>query len=432
MTKGPQPCMTSAVSPAKTIVPLHREVSKRCEHPHQPCRVQELLQAGADPNSQDEHGLTPLHRAFRPALRYDRNEKQDHIRCCADVLLKHGADPAIADKKGKKPADLAFSSQFDLLFRRLSELPGGKSDYADNKGETIAHKLVRRSNRQLFEPRPGFPDGFLSWFLDHYRELVDRPNLSEAIPMDLALHNRFWRLARELFCAHLSAEGRTREQGADDQATMNYLHFRLRYLIQAFTKEPATAIRFLVSLGADVNHRCQGTEKTPLQEAASRLSYNVMAFCALLECGADCTIRDRSGWALLHDLLLGEGYWWEDGSLVFFDGPEIFRQRDLMQEAFGRVFVKMTDPRSTWLLTDADHIASSNWLVEVHEDYPAFVRLFRETNLNPDFLIPAYRWKDSITRAITAGLIKDGDNDTLAEMLAGLEQSRRRGGSGMI
>ena len=56
-----------------------------------------LIEAGADPNSQNMDGATPLHRAVR-------------TRCAGAVkaLLTHGADPAIRNKSGSTAMQLAL------------------------------------------------------------------------------------------------------------------------------------------------------------------------------------------------------------------------------------------------------------------------------------------------------------------------------------
>jgi ankyrin repeat protein len=55
-----------------------------------------LIEAGADPNSTDKSGVTPLHRAIR-------------TRCAEAVraLLDGGADPRLRNGKGTSPSQLA-------------------------------------------------------------------------------------------------------------------------------------------------------------------------------------------------------------------------------------------------------------------------------------------------------------------------------------
>src|SRR5262249_50738358 len=58
-----------------------------------------LIEAGADPNSLDRSGVTPLHRAVR-------------VRCAVAVkaLLDGGADPHRKNKRGSTPMLLAIQN----------------------------------------------------------------------------------------------------------------------------------------------------------------------------------------------------------------------------------------------------------------------------------------------------------------------------------
>jgi len=59
-------------------------------------RVKELLEKGADPNTQDEKGRTPLYWAAYKG-------RVDVVK----LLLERGADPNVKDGDGKTPLDLA-------------------------------------------------------------------------------------------------------------------------------------------------------------------------------------------------------------------------------------------------------------------------------------------------------------------------------------
>ena len=61
--------------------------------------IQCLLQGGADINSQDMNGATPLHRAVRTRC-------AEAVRC----LLKAGADPLLKNKPGSTPFHLAVQN----------------------------------------------------------------------------------------------------------------------------------------------------------------------------------------------------------------------------------------------------------------------------------------------------------------------------------
>jgi len=58
--------------------------------------VQAVLEAGADPNAQQQAGFRPIHEAGTKAN-----------RALAELLLKHGADPNLTSDDGKNAIDLA-------------------------------------------------------------------------------------------------------------------------------------------------------------------------------------------------------------------------------------------------------------------------------------------------------------------------------------
>jgi ankyrin repeat protein len=74
-----------------------RPGSRMWDPPAQAATIICLIDAGADPNTADKRGVTPLHRAVR-------------TRCALAVrtLLEYGADPVLRNKSGSTPMLLAI------------------------------------------------------------------------------------------------------------------------------------------------------------------------------------------------------------------------------------------------------------------------------------------------------------------------------------
>jgi len=91
-------------------------------------RVKELLKKGADPNTQDEAGNTPLHwAAYKGHF--------DIVR----LLLEHGADPNIQNKDGWPPGSTplhkaASGGYVDVV--RLLLVHGADPTVKDEDGKT--------------------------------------------------------------------------------------------------------------------------------------------------------------------------------------------------------------------------------------------------------------------------------------------------------
>jgi ankyrin repeat protein len=71
--------------------------------------IEQLIAAGADPNSKDQFGFTPLHLAVGCTTPDADGVKLGgfHSHLTIDKLLKHGADRNIKDKKGHTPLEWA-------------------------------------------------------------------------------------------------------------------------------------------------------------------------------------------------------------------------------------------------------------------------------------------------------------------------------------
>ncbi len=97
-------------------------------------KVKTLLEAGgADPNTKDEYGSTPLHWA---ALK-------GHLDV-VELLLKHGADPNVKDEDGSTPLhDAAWNGHADVveLLLKHGADPNTKNEY----GKTPLHRAAMKS-----------------------------------------------------------------------------------------------------------------------------------------------------------------------------------------------------------------------------------------------------------------------------------------------
>jgi uncharacterized protein len=108
------------------VFPLHSAVSARSR-----VIVDELLDAGADPNVRKQGEVTPLMLA---AANGDEG--------IVEELLARGADPAVVGTDGKDAARLARDAGFTVLARRLEWLADGGPDapaepFIDDPGLTV-------------------------------------------------------------------------------------------------------------------------------------------------------------------------------------------------------------------------------------------------------------------------------------------------------
>ncbi|GGP19728.1 hypothetical protein GCM10007981_04580 [Thermocladium modestius] len=102
-------------------------------------KVKTLLEAGADPNTKDEYGSTPLHWA---ALK-------GHLDV-VELLLKHGADPNVKDEDGSTPLhDAAWNGHADVVELLLKH--GADPNVKDEDGSTPLHDAAWNGHADVVE-----------------------------------------------------------------------------------------------------------------------------------------------------------------------------------------------------------------------------------------------------------------------------------------
>ena len=129
----------NATSPLYGLIPLGMAVG--CARPDV---ARLLLENGAEPDTQDDHGLTPTHRAVKRlgASRPDAGDRKVRLLSILDLLIKHGADLNVTDKTGKTPLHDAAGNGHPEVVRLLLE-HGADVNATDNEGHTPLYHAAR-------------------------------------------------------------------------------------------------------------------------------------------------------------------------------------------------------------------------------------------------------------------------------------------------
>ncbi|CAN8072110.1 unnamed protein product [Agarophyton chilense] len=303
--------------------------------------VENLLKAGADPNNEDENGLSPL----LTAMEHSNGNKVD-LCTCMNLLLKAGADSNKIVPDGPRPLHFACKKKYHQLVEQLIE-SGAELD-ATSKSETALHVAAETEDSHSMK---------LLLEAGAHPNVLNEEKLS---PLLLCARNQFVDGVRVLTetgadiktstpegntCLHVCAErrrGNVREvinilvgAGASLDAFNSIgdqpLHVHIfehrtdgvQSLITAGAKINALsksdrsplmmacdrghleAVRMLIRAGANVNLENK-SEHTALYYFAGSESKTVRALRLLLNAGANINHRDKDGDTVLHEAALND------------------------------------------------------------------------------------------------------------------------------
>lgn len=257
-----------------------------------PSTAQALIEAGADVNSRDAHGRTPLHIA---AIAY--GPKAQIIR----LLLAKGADPNARDDEGASPLDDAVWR--GLLGRVALLLDGGaKLNSPESKtGATplneaafkghieVVKLLLARKADETIRDHAGFSpieNAIRERHVDVVSVLLSHVADSK---LRLQLLERAIRTGQEDMVATLLDAGVSVDEHFTSGSTALY---------DASLSGKVRIVSLLVSRGANVNERDSESFTTPLYAAAAFNRQEVVS--TLLLWGADPNLVGKEGITPLH------------------------------------------------------------------------------------------------------------------------------------
>ena len=255
--------------------------------------LQLLLDNGADVNTKDNEGKTPLNMVI------SRTDLSGRTMELLQLLLDNGADVNTKDNEGETPLNMVIS-RTDLSGRTMELLQllldnGADVNTKDNEGETPLNMVISRTDLS------GRTTELIQLLLDNGADVNTKDNEGKT-PLHSVISRR-----------DLAFRGATMEllqllldNGADVNARDNdgntLLHIAVGVRIPTETPLTLAQAQLLLDNGADVNAK-DNNGNTPLNMVISRtdLSGRTMELLQLLlDNGADVNARDNDGNTLLH------------------------------------------------------------------------------------------------------------------------------------
>ena len=113
-TTGGTSCWLRGASENHTRTPLHYAA----KHGHLDC-IRLLLKYGADPNSKDGDGYTPIH--YLCQMHNPSQDHHDNLRQCMSSLVLCGADLRAKTNSGRTPLEIAQTQRNSICQRAIEK-----------------------------------------------------------------------------------------------------------------------------------------------------------------------------------------------------------------------------------------------------------------------------------------------------------------------
>ena len=250
------------VEPGVAVNAAHLAAS----HRNTPAVLATFLDGGIDPHVENQYGRTLLHSAAHtngePAV--------------LEVLLDAGADPFAKDTKGRAPLHLAAwrNTNPDVIATLIEA--GTDPDVRDERGRTPMHLLTLGGD---WDRRPAV----IQALVEAGADVNARSNESDGELTPLHFVTQFFNANPAAIDALIGAGA---DVNAPDTYGMTALHWAAR------RNENVAFIQALVEGGANLNAQTNGGS-TPMHWAVR--GNNLAALAALLDAGADPSLRDQNG-----------------------------------------------------------------------------------------------------------------------------------------
>ena len=258
--------------------PLHEANAHRAA----PEAGRALIDAGADPNARDADGLTPLHHAVAA----------DHARG-VEYLLQAHAHVDVQDKDGQTPLHHTSSNSSPEISDRLRDARSNE-ELRDRWGQTPTEIVQKLRERLDLESRSAGDFAGRGNERDGARDLTNPGTpKTETLPAQ----GTSAALLRAAEVENALAVRVQLTQGADPNATDREGNTALHYAAER--RWQVDAVKILTDAGADPNARNSLHGQTPLHHAVGADS--TRAIDHLIGAGADPNARDSVGHTPLHE-----------------------------------------------------------------------------------------------------------------------------------